>query len=478
VQAPNQTLRGSVMRGVGGAPGIFGAAISRDHDLTALCARGTGVYRSFIPLLTDVFTYFHDYSSSVDDVNRNGCDQLHYLVMKYLASAPEYGSLRSRTASRIQESLAAAEEFGNRLLDHLGHSSGSEFRPSQSTSGGGPVEIDELILAEVAHAGTGAPASPAVLVLALRVEGAIEATRLLADVCYNFGLSPGQIRAMPLGQRADLAARMRKSANLKRFAELLGRWSTLALSSRAKRTPGVPEELSDVTYGDDWHLFVPQELSALTNSALRYDFFIRLTDRKVLQYEPQSREGRGKGPIVVCLDTSGSMAGDRDVRAKATTLALHFVARKQGRPFATILFSSPGQWVSFVFRNEWVTERAATGEESRCCRLDGIMKVATFFFGGGTDYESPLKEARRLIEEGGSKWREADIVFITDDYCEISDEFSGQFKAHKTRLCVKVFSVIVGAEAENSRTLWKFSDRVVSASAFDESVAAQIFEAV
>jgi hypothetical protein len=466
------------MCGGGGAAGIFGAATSRDQALTALCTRGTGIYRPFAPLLTDVFTFFYDPSSCVGDSNRVGCDRLHYLVMKYLAGAPEYAPLRSRTAGRIQESLAAAEEFGNRLLDHLGNRSGPEPKTDHGAAEGDPVEVEELILADVVKAGSGAPASPAVLVLALRVEGAIEATGLLADICYSFGLSPGQIRAMPLAQRADLADRLGKSANLRRFAELVGRWSTLAVSSRAKRTPGVPEELSDVTYGDDWHLFVPQELSALTNSALRYDFFLRLIVRKVLQYDPQSREGQGKGPILVCLDTSGSMAGDRDVCAKAAALALHAVARKQGRPFAAILFSSPDQWVSFVFRTECVMERASTGEESRCGPLEGFMKVATFFFGGGTDYESPLKEARCLIEEGGSEWREADIVFITDDYCEVSEEFSRQFKADKIRLCIKVFSVIIGAEAESARTLWKFSDRVLAANAFDENTATRVFEAI
>jgi hypothetical protein len=149
------------------------------------------------------------------------------------------------------------------------------------------------------------------------------------------------------------------------------------------------------------------------------------------------------------------------VLSLAAALALHSVTRKEGRPFAAILFSSPGDWVSFVFRNESVIEQTSTGEESRCGVLDGFMKVATFFFGGGTDYESPLNEARRLIEEGGADWREADVVFITDD-CEVSEGFSERFRADKRRLCFKVFGVINGAEAENARAIWKFSERVLA----------------
>jgi hypothetical protein len=41
-----------------------------------------------------------------------------------------------------------------------------------------------------------------------------------------------------------------------------------------------------------------------------------------------------------------------------------------------------------------------------------------------------------------------------------------------------VFSVIVGARAKDARTLRKFSDRVLSAGQFDETVAEQVFDAV
>jgi uncharacterized protein with von Willebrand factor type A (vWA) domain len=94
------------------------------------------------------------------------------------------------------------------------------------------------------------------------------------------------------------------------------------------------------------------------------------------------------------------MAGERDVCSKAVALSLHAVAKREGRSFAAILFSSPGEWVSFLFNHNSANQRTAAGEECRLGLLEGIMKVATFFFGGGTDHESPLKEACRLIEEG------------------------------------------------------------------------------
>lgn len=466
----------SVLRSVGPAPGLFASALQRDKALKDLCSRGGGVFRPFEELMSDVFTFFHEPFSLIKE-SGSGCDKLHFLVMKYLADAPEYAALRSRSAGKYEPSLAAAEEFGNRLLDHL-FVQAIVGIGEHGIAAGEPIEIEKLVLADVAKIGGGASASSGVLVIAKRVEQAIDAAVVLGDVCHTFGIGPGEIRAMPWAQRANLAAVMENSSNLRRFADLLGRWSSLAVARRATRTPGVPEEYSDVTYGDDWHLFVPQELGALCNPATRYDFLIRLIDRKIVQYDPQSHEERGRGPIVVCVDTSGSMAGERDISAKAASLSLNSVARKQGRPFAAILFSSPNETMSFLFRDTSVVSRPASGEETRLTLLEGIMSAATLFFGGGTDYESPLREALRLIETGGPDWRDGDIVFITDDYCEVSDEFTENFRHEKNRLNFKVFSVIIGAKAEHARTLWKFSDRVLSADDLDENAVEQVFGAV
>lgn len=467
--------RPSVFRSAAGAPGLFASALQRDVAMKGLCERGAGVFRPFSALMSDVFTFFYQPSAALSD-SPDGCDKLHYLVIKYLASQPEYFSLRSRSAGNYHRALAAAEEFGSRLLDHLDKQSGTAApHASKATE---QVEIEEIVLADVAKAGAGAPSSSAVLVLARRVEQAVDAAEVLSDVCHTFGLSPGEMRALPLAQRSELASRMGTSGNLRRFAELVGRWSALAAARKAKRTPGVPEEYSDVTFGDNWHLFVPQELGALLDSTLRYDFYLRLIDRKILQYDPQSIEGQGRGPIIVCVDTSGSMSGDRDVSAKAAALSLYAAARRERRPFAAILFSSPHETLSFLFRDGSVVSQTASGEERRLALVEGMMGFATFFFGGGTDYESPLLEALRLIDNGGIDWREGDIVFITDDYCSVSDQFEARFRHEKERLAFRVFSVIVGARSEDARTLRRFSDRVLSVDDFNEAAAEQVFDAV
>jgi len=49
------------------------------------------------------------------------------------------------------------------------------------------------------------------------------------------------------------------------------------------------------------------------------------------------------GPIILCLDTSGSMRGAREVVAKALALECMRGAHRQQRPCYLYAFSGPGQ---------------------------------------------------------------------------------------------------------------------------------------
>ncbi len=121
--------------------------------------------------------------------------------------------------------------------------------------------------------------------------------------------------------------------------------------------------------------------------------------------------------MIVLIDESSST---RHVAgwAKAFALALLDVAAKEKRKFAMIHFSSATQVKTDLF------------EPGRYQTSD-ILKAAEQFFGGGTDFETPLKEAFRLMENG---YENADITIITDGECRLSDEFTEQCKETLRRL--------------------------------------------
>lgn len=115
---------------------------------------------------------------------------------------------------------------------------------------------------------------------------------------------------------------------------------------------------------------------------------------------------KGAGDIICCLDESGSTAGDLAAWGKAVALTLLEIAQSEGRKFALVHFSGPGRFQTDVF---------LPGQSS----LEEKLHAAETFLGGGTDFQTPLAEAERLMREGG--FENADIAFITDGECSLPE---------------------------------------------------------
>lgn len=70
-----------------------------------------------------------------------------------------------------------------------------------------------------------------------------------------------------------------------------------------------------------------------------------------------------------------------------------------------------------------------------------VLDIAEKFPGGGTEFEPPLQEALEMIQK--SKYKKADIVFVTDGESHISDDFLRKFNNTKTNKEFKVLGVCV-----------------------------------
>ena len=99
-----------------------------------------------------------------------------------------------------------------------------------------------------------------------------------------------------------------------------------------------------------------------------------------MEYKLNSNNEKCKGPIVCCIDTSGSMSGNREMWSKAVAIAMLEIAHNQKRDFAGILFSNK---VSF---NSPIIIPKDNIEPNK------VLELAESFSGGGTDFEEPLRE--------------------------------------------------------------------------------------
>jgi uncharacterized protein with von Willebrand factor type A (vWA) domain len=262
-----------------------------------------------------------------------------------------------------------------------------------------------------------------------------------------WGSDPGEIARLSLEESLALAERVERSPELQRIAALAGRVKRLALTCHSQRVRHGTDEIVSIETGAALARVLPQELVSLRHPVLRRDFLRRFSEGALLQYELSGRETLGRGPLVVCLDSSQSMAGDREAWAKAIALGLLAIARRERRDFALVHFGSNNECRVFRF------ERGVAQPQS-------VLEALAFSFRGGTDFERPLSEALALVETGGLS--RADVIFVTDGACSISTEFLDRFRRARERLGFRVFSVLIDpTERLSAATLASFSDEVV-----------------
>jgi len=264
------------------------------------------------------------------------------------------------------------------------------------------------------------------------------------------GSGKGEMEKIPLRTQLELAHQLKQYPEVKKVAEWAGRFKTIARrKQKSKITDSV--ERQGIVQGANPELLLPTELSLLKNKATKLDFYRRFTEKQTLQYATKGKESTGKGPIVLCIDQSGSMTHSRE-EAAGFALAIAMIARSQKRDFAYVPFSGYIGEV-LIFPKGKLDSNA-------------ILKIATEFIGGGTSFEAPLKEALRIIERK-SRFKNADIVFITDGQSHISKSFENDYQQKKKNHKFQCMSCVIGFDSPGIKEVLKrFSDEIFIANDF------------
>ena len=163
------------------------------------------------------------------------------------------------------------------------------------------------------------------------------------------------------------------------------------------------EEIDRIETGDNLERLLPVEL------AMPEDLFFKRYATKELQQfsspgkdKPKKTEEHRKdprltkGPIIVCIDTSGSMSGRPEKIAFSLLKQLLRMAKKQKRPCFLISFSVRSKSIDLANPRNWG-------------KLDNFLKNS---FSGGTDGEQMLAEAIRVLQTG--TFEMADVLIISD----------------------------------------------------------------
>ena len=140
------------------------------------------------------------------------------------------------------------------------------------------------------------------------------------------------------------------------------------------------------------------------------------------------------GPLILCLDTSGSMAGAREQVAKAVALEAARSARRARRRCLLYAFSGSGDL------------RQLELDPSMTAGASDLLSFLRCSFGGGTDADAPLEAALMRLEE--SEWAAADVLMVTDgEIPPPSPEVSARLARAKEELGLRVHGLLVSGRA-------------------------------
>jgi uncharacterized protein with von Willebrand factor type A (vWA) domain len=267
-----------------------------------------------------------------------------------------------------------------------------------------------------------------------------------SKLCEAWGLGVGNECKVAFQNKKDAVEKIRKSSKLSKFTDIIGRMKESAITEQKKKAKHGAVEIKSVTVGQKIEDTLPSDRMNLVNDTTKKDFMRRMTENSLLTYAKESTKEKNKGPIIVCVDTSGSMEGDQEIWSKALSVGLLEVAQMQKRDFACIIYSSRADDPIVIRKDEISPQK--------------IIDVAERFHNGGTNFEAPLNKALELIKD--ATFKNADIVFITDGDCYVSDSFTRKFNQIKEDKDFRTLGVLVnmGRGHHSDSSLKEFCDNI------------------
>ena len=222
----------------------------------------------------------------------------------------------------------------------------------------------------------------------------------------------------------EAAGALSDEPTVARLAELLGRseharqefteesWEEVTETRNVDLEALGRSEIEGINLGADVESITPAERALLADPDTELVFSKRFADDELLSFDYRSarevehtartvkvrsrKRPLERGPIIACVDTSGSMTGRPERIAKAMTLALARIAAHGRRDCYVIAFSTG----------------IRTFELGDLTAVPELASFLTHSFHGGTDLRPALAETLEQLET--EQYRRADVIVVSD----------------------------------------------------------------
>lgn len=346
----------------------------------------------------------------------NPADRSRAAWWRQLLESPECQALRSETIYDPDLSALAARS----IVEEWSEFAATAPKESDPGSENEPVENTIQRIRSTARA----------------VSTARESVETARDLSAGLGLGDAG-SPLDFARIREYFARAKSDEKLRSILAMAGRMRSRARSVRFQRVSARRGEITGIEFSGDIDRLVPGELASVAGAVPELEILalLRLAERRALSYRARKRERVAAGPIVVCVDESGSMNGDREITAKGLALAMAWVARQERRWCALVGFSGGTAGTRVVL---------PPGEP----RARDLVEWLEHFYGGGTTLDVPLVELPAkywpsFVGEGLQRGR-TDVVIITDGCVECPDGVRDEYRRWASRERVTTYSLIIG----------------------------------
>src|SRR4051794_24526117 len=370
---------------------------------------------------------FHAAAFDLDPRLMPDCaDRLKHQFLTQLLETPEFRELHESTAlNEASAALAAvryAETFAGlrdevNTKERAGRREVRDVKTPKPVPAGGDMEEEMAIVRAVGVA----------------LDGAAADVAELEDATAALGMGPGGPGPYDPRRVAGLFRRVRRSDTLKRIVELAGRYRLVAQSKQRRKVVHGMDDLVGVTLDGEIARLVPGELARLVLPETEWDTLRRIVERQAMCRDYQATERVAKGPILVAVDESGSMAGPKVHTAKALALAMAWIARNQRRWCGLIAYSGDtGHRLVTLPTSGW--DEAA------------VMAWLEQFLSGGSDMDVPVRELPEFYRAMKAPPGDTDVIFISDAVCHIPAEVRAAFVAWKRSAKARLITLVIQNE--------------------------------
>ena len=351
-------------------------------------------------------------------------DEGRHSFISELLATPQYHALHASTVLDDAASELAACSFAKSYCEH------KEQQEKQDSKGDGkpaPGDLPADLAAAVA-------AGKAVAEVSAEVSDLKDAQRAMDSMGGDGGGTNSPLSGKAL---LDRFHRVKSNASLRKIMQLAGRYRRAAQALQRQKTLHGRDDVVGVELDNDLGRILPSELMTLDDPDLEMDTLRRFVERSLMCRQYRGVEKKSKGPVVITVDESGSMSGDKVENAKALALAMVWIAHHEGRYACLIGYSGGDPPTVLVL-------------PPRKPLPDALMDWLEHFYGAGSNRDVPIKELPELWDGLGCPKGKTDVISVTDAICQIPKSMAADFRAWKEREHVKYYVMVVGGYGEKS----------------------------